>query len=712
MTFTQVFGGTTIYPSGVSYRAIPLSANQTLAWPVETATSANVVAQIMDVTPSVGSLSIIMPPANEVSVGETALFFNAGSFAFTVKDNGGNTIVSIAPGLSYQVYLIGNSTVNGTWRSTQYAAGTSSATAGSLVGYGIKAISTTLNQKLNVTSFNTPPSGGIGDADRASAYVWTGGAGTINLPSASSVGNDWFFQIRNGGTGSIVLEPFGSELINGAANLTFNPGDSAIIICDGTSFFTIGFGQAAAFAFDYVSIDLSSPVTSPYTLAGNDLNRIAYQFGGTLTGNMEVYIPATIQQYWISNDTGGTGTFTVKVQGQTGVVIPRGARAICYCNGTDLIDADTASIALPLTVAQGGTNATTANGALVNLGGTSVGRAVFTAADAAVGRSALSAAASGANSDITSLTGLTTPLSVPQGGTGAATFTANGILYGSGASAVSVTAAGTTGQVLVGNTGSAPSWSTLSGLGVTSFNAGTTGFTPSTATTGAITLSGTLIAANGGTGFASYAVGDLLYASTTTALSKLADVATGNALISGGVGVAPSWGKIGLTTHVSGTLPVGNGGTGATSLTGIVVGNGASAFTTVTAPSGAIVGTTDTQTLTNKRITPRMNSQTTTTSPWAWNSDSYDIQAFTALANALTINADAGTPTDGQRAVFRFKDNGTARALTWTTGATKAFRAVGVTLPTTTVINKTVYVGCLYNDADSRWDAVAVSQEA
>jgi hypothetical protein len=79
-----------------------------------------------------------------------------------------------------------------------------------------------------------------------------------------------------------------------------------------------------------------------------------------------------------------------------------------------------------------------------------------------------------------------------------------------------------------------------------------------------------LIAANGGTGFASYAVGDLLFASTTTVLSKLADVATGNALISGGIGVAPSYGKIGLTTHISGTLGVGNGGTGVTSSTGTV----------------------------------------------------------------------------------------------------------------------------------------------
>jgi hypothetical protein len=69
----------------------------------------------------------------------------------------------------------------------------------------------------------------------------------------------------------------------------------------------------------------------------------------------------------------------------------------------------------------------------------------------------------------------------------------------------------------------------------------------------------------GGTGITSYAVGDLLYANTTTSLAKLPDVAVGNALISGGVAAAPSWGKIGLATHVDGTLPILNGGTGQTS---------------------------------------------------------------------------------------------------------------------------------------------------
>jgi len=121
-----------------------------------------------------------------------------------------------------------------------------------------------------------------------------------------------------------------------------------------------------------------------------------------------------------------------------------------------------------------------------------------------------------------------------------------------------------------------------------------------------LTLTTALTAANGGTGQSSYTIGDLLYASSTTALSKLADVATGNALISGGVGVAPSWGKIGLTTHVSGTLAVGNGGTGATTLTGYVKGSGSSAFTaSSTIPNTDItgLGTISTQAASNVAIT-------------------------------------------------------------------------------------------------------------
>jgi hypothetical protein len=160
---------------------------------------------------------------------------------------------------------------------------------------------------------------------------------------------------------------------------------------------------------------------------------------------------------------------------------------------------------------------------------------------------------------------------------------------------------GTSMTVLVDGTagsGTYTAWFvTLTGSvgGVTSFSGNSTGLTPATPTVGAISLAGTLVAANGGTGQASYAVGDLLYASTTTALSKLADVATGNALISGGVGVAPLYGKIGLTTHVSGTLPVANGGTNATATPtagAVAYGTGtAYAFTTAGTAGQVLVST-------------------------------------------------------------------------------------------------------------------------
>jgi hypothetical protein len=91
-------------------------------------------------------------------------------------------------------------------------------------------------------------------------------------------------------------------------------------------------------------------------------------------------------------------------------------------------------------------------------------------------------------------------LPVAAGGSGAVTFTANGILYGNGTSPVGVTAAGATGEVLVGNTGGAPSWSAISGSLVSSFQTSLSGLTPSTAITGAVTLAGTLGVTSGGTG--------------------------------------------------------------------------------------------------------------------------------------------------------------------------------------------------------------------
>ena len=145
---------------------------------------------------------------------------------------------------------------------------------------------------------------------------------------------------------------------------------------------------------------------------------------------------------------------------------------------------------------------------------------------------------------------LTNPLAVIYGGIGLAAVAAGDLLYASAGNTLAALTKAAAGNVLL--SGDAPSW-------------GKVGLTTH--------VTGTLGVGNGGTGLAAYAVGDLLYASAANALSKLADVAVGNVLISGGVGAAPSWGKVGLASHVDGVLPVTNGGTG--TATGSITGTGA-----------------------------------------------------------------------------------------------------------------------------------------
>jgi hypothetical protein len=428
-SFTQVFGGTTIYPSDVSYLALALTGNTTLQWPLEATTGNNIVARIIDVTPT-GAFTITMPDATEVGVGQTILFNNLGPSTISVNSASGAAILSIAAGEQWQCYLINNTTVGGTWRTFRYGAAVAQAQAAALAGAGLIADGSTLAQNYDVADFSVTPYNST-TADRARIFVWTGGLGTFNLPTAVSAGDGWFVQIRNGGQGDLTIDPSGTELINAASTLRLQPGDSAVIVSDGVQWYTIGLGQQAVFAFDYTTIAVTG---GTYTLAGSELNRIAYKFTGTLASNAEIVVPATVQQYWVNNATTGAFTLGVKTASGTATLVTQGATAILYCDGTEIISATTsAAFAGVLPVTQGGTGATTASGARTNLGATGIGSALFTATTAAGARSTISAAASGANSDITSLTGLTTPLSVAQGGTGATT--AGGALTNLGAAA-------------------------------------------------------------------------------------------------------------------------------------------------------------------------------------------------------------------------------------------------------------------------------------
>lgn len=383
--FTNIFGGSNISPSEISYAAVSLTADTTYDWALETAPSTNLIAGIMDVTASAGPFVLTLPSALEASTGQAILFNNVGSNAFIIRNNAGVQVAAPVGGSVWQLYLTDNTTAGGQWEAFLYGAQVSTANAASLAGTGLVAIGTLLSLAMPATAFSTVYTAGV--ADRAKTFLWNGGAGTINLASAGTLGNNWFIQLRNEGTGALTVDPAGTQTINGLSTLVFQPGDSAIILTDGINFYTIGYGQAPVFAFDYTSINI--PGSGAYVLSGSELNRIAYSFTGVLTGNRSVVVPGTVQQYWVANNTTGPYTLTIRTAAGTGVTINQGARTICYCDGNDVLVADTGGVSVPIAISEGGTGATTAGNALINLGGTATGIAIFTAASQAAAQSAI-----------------------------------------------------------------------------------------------------------------------------------------------------------------------------------------------------------------------------------------------------------------------------------------------------------------------------------
>lgn len=210
-------------------------------------------------------------------------------------------------------------------------------------------------------------------------------------------------------------------------------------------------------------------------------------------------------------------------------------------------------------------------------------------------------------------------------------------------------------------------------------------FNGTTLTVNTLNLTNALGVAFGGTGLTSGTSGGVLYYSATGTLAS-SSLLTSNALmIGGGAGGAPST----TTTGTGVVTALGNNA------------NAAGGFTTIDG----------TATLTNKRINPRAVVAGATSGNLTINGDTTDVYEAEGLTGAITFLQPSGTPVDGQRLVIRIKDNGTARGITWTTSA-GAFRAVGITLPTTTVLGKVTYVGCMYNGTDSFWDAVATVTQA
>lgn len=369
-SYVNPFTGQTIQPSQVGYEQLTISVDTILQWPVNGNTD-DVVANIIEVTASAASLKLYMPAATQVSTGQSALIRNIGVNAFTVVDTSGNTIVSIASGIAQYIYITNNTTLNGSWSTVTFGAGTSSANAGTLAGYGLKAISTTLNQAYDLTTYSSNAT--LGSANRASFAVWEGGVGSIALPSASSVGNNWFAMIRNNGTGILTITCDGSDTIDGNASQQLQLNESFVVVSNGTDGFnSFGYGQSASFFYTILA-KVVTGLGATITLTSAEAANIIQEYTGVLSTNVSVIFPATVQIYTVTNLTTGAYTMTFKTAAVGGatVVIPQNQSLILVCDGTNVYNANSATIStLPsLTLGSG----TAANPSLNYTGDTTTG---------------------------------------------------------------------------------------------------------------------------------------------------------------------------------------------------------------------------------------------------------------------------------------------------------------------------------------------------
>tara|TARA_R110000868_G_scaffold80251_1_gene228186 strand:+ start:1558 stop:2823 length:1266 start_codon:yes stop_codon:yes gene_type:complete len=338
--FTSPFTGTVVQPTDVSYYALSFSANVQLYWPAVVNPTQVPAARIIDATPSVASLIIKLPEANQGTTGADILIRNFGAVAFTVQDFAGTGSVSIPAGVSKYFYLSNNSTSAGVWQNVTFGAGTSSADAASLAGPGLVALSGQLNTTQNIVEVSSPPT--ITNLSRASTFVWTAGNNTINLPTAVSLTAGWFIAFRNTGTGTLTFAPQGTSLINGGATLGINPAESGFILFQQSTgnFFTVGLAVPSNVTFTSSTYDVDS-------IAGGTFSLVSYApiiqtyaaLSGTRSTTLAVTLPATTQLYVLVNETGQAGyniTFQVSGSLQTPISLADGAVALVLSDGNFL----------------------------------------------------------------------------------------------------------------------------------------------------------------------------------------------------------------------------------------------------------------------------------------------------------------------------------------------------------------------------------------
>lgn len=339
-TFTSPFTGTVVQPTDVSYYELNFSANVQLYWPAIVNPQQVPAARIIDATPSTSGLVIRLPEADQGTVGADILIRNFGSDNFTVEDFAGTGSVLVAVGESKYFYLSDNTSAAGVWQNVEFGAGTSSADAATLAGNGLVALAGKLNTTQNIVEVSSAPT--ITNASRAATFLWTGGNGTITLPTSASLTAGWYIAVRNSGTGTLTVTGQGTSLVDGQSNITLNPTESGFILFQQSTgnFFSVGLALPSNITFTSATYDVDTIVGGTFSLVSYaPIIQTYVALSGTRSSTLAVTLPATTQLYVLVNETNQPGyniTFQVSGSLQTPISLTNGTILLVLSDGNFL----------------------------------------------------------------------------------------------------------------------------------------------------------------------------------------------------------------------------------------------------------------------------------------------------------------------------------------------------------------------------------------
>ena len=487
----------------------------------------------------------------------------SGFQSFAVVGNGNTTYYTITDGAAWEVGIGTYSTSGPTLARTTVLSNSNGNTSPITLSGGLAQVFVTYTAEKSV---NLDASGNVTPLGTIASGTWQG----------TTVG------VSYGGTGVTASSGANSVVLRDS-----NQNTSINNIFRNTTSTVSAAGTTVLTASSSYTQVLTGTTTQTYQLpdATTLANGASFQFNNNSTGDLDVV------------DYGSNPIATVAGGGATQLFLTSTSTA----NGTwdvhgfipENIEWGTNTLYLNSTVITGGTW----NGGTIGTPYGGTGLTSFTSGGALYATST------------SSLTSGTLPTT--SGGTALTSYTTGDVIYASATNTLAKLPIGSTGQVLTVS-GGIPSWGTLSSAAVTTFQTSLSGLTPSTATSGAVTLAGTLGPSSGGTGQTSYTDGQLLIGNSTGNTLTKASLTAGT-----GISITPGSGSITIASTVTSGVTITNDTSTATSLypTFTSATSGSVSGLNVTSTKFTFVPSTGTFTVPNVEASNGMlvNSKTVTT---------------------------------------------------------------------------------------------------